>query len=382
MAGCNPTPTLTLFQTVVSTTVITTFTITPQTQADGSVSSVTQPLIITSLITLFNPTSTLYVTCPTTPLLTTTTQSPSPSPTVTTITITTTPLPFPVTTLQTLTLGNGATAVLTITTTSTPPVSTITSTALPGPTSKSSSNIAPIAGGVAGGFIFLVAVVALTWLIWKKCRNPSGIKEEEDVVFPYPVTRDRDQDRRLDLSKETRPYEYGLVGGAPGRLPAQSLEGRPDSSAPLIGRSSIGFSPMASASGPLATRQPSQDLHRLPPGAAPSHSARSVSASSSVGPSSPNRRPLHVTNSPPSLMPMLPGPSSGAAPGSSSTPLAGYEPEQQSTLPEKTHTRGASSSSGVILSNDGQSQGRDRRASVAAPAPVQSGPDAPPAYVA
>jgi hypothetical protein len=210
MAGCNPSPTLTLFQTVISTTVITTSTVAPQTQPDGecssnsvsalglfpslclhsriafsktcgidtstgSVSTVTLPLIITSLITLVNPTSTLYASClsssnPTSTI--TQSSSPQPSPTATTITITTTPLPFAVTALQTSTLDNGETTVFTITSTSTPPVSTITSTPpLSSQTSKSSSNIGPIAGGAAGGFIFLIVVVALTWLIWCVCHS-------------------------------------------------------------------------------------------------------------------------------------------------------------------------------------------------------------------
>ncbi|KAF8503681.1 hypothetical protein F5888DRAFT_1021159 [Russula emetica] len=320
MAGCNPSPTLTLFQTVVSTTIITTSTVAPQTQPDGSVSTVTLPLIITSLITLVHPTSTLYASCSSSSPITTTTPSlsPQPSPTATTITITTTPLPFAVTALQTSTLDNGVPTVFTITSTSTPPVSTITSTpALPSQTSKSSSNIAPIVGGAAGGFVFLIGIVALTWFIWTKCRKSSTVKEEEDVVFPYPVTRDRDQGRRLDLTKDTtgRQYEHDRRStqiGAPGRLPAQSFDGRPDSSAGLIGTYDVGLTPMASASGPLATihgaqnsdRRVSQNSHQLPPGAAVprdhySHSGGSVSASSSLGPTSPNRRPLHVINSPP-----------------------------------------------------------------------------------
>jgi len=278
---------------------------------------------------------------------------------------------------------------------------------LPSQTSKSSSNIAPIVGGAAGGFVFLIGIVALTWFIWTKCRKSSTVKEEEDVVFPYPVTRDRDQGRRLDLTKDTtgRQYEHDRRStqiGAPGRLPAQSFDGRPDSSAGLIGTYDVGLTPMASASGPLATihgaqnsdRRVSQNSHQLPPGAAVprdhySHSGGSVSASSSLGPTSPNRRPLHVINSPPSPMPTLAGSSSGAVPGSSSTPFAGHEPEQQSTWSQKTHVRGASSSSGTILSNDGQFQGRDPRASVSAasaavePDPIIGEPtDSPPAYVA
>lgn len=392
----------------------------------GSVSSVTLPLIVTSLITLVNPTSTLYASCVSTSIPPSTIfSSPQPSPSATTVTITTTPLPFPVTALQTSTLNDGVTTVFTITSTSTPPVSTITSTpALSSQTSKSSSNIGPIAGGAAGGFIFLIGVVALTWFIWcvcvtrswrkslthtlsrKSCRKPGTVREDDDVVFPFPVTRDRDQRRRLDLTKETRPLEHDRRSTQIG-APAQSHDGRPESTAGLIGTSGVGMTPMASASGPLASmyaqnneRRASQNSHGLPPGAAPgpiprdhySHSGGSVSASSSAGPTSPNRRPLHVINAPPSPMPTLPGTSSGVVPGSSSTPFAGYEPERQSSWPEKAHVRGASSSSGTILSNDGQFQGRDPRASVsvvsAISAPVQPEPipgeptDAPPAYMA
>ncbi len=238
----------------------------------------------------------------------------------------------------------------------------------------------------------------------KKCRKPTGVTEEEDVVFPYPVTRDRDQGRRLDLTKESRPYEHGLVGRstqmrAPGSSPAQSHDGRPDSSVPLIGASSVGLTPMASASATMygdqtrvgeVGRQASQISHGLPLGAAPpdrySHSGGSVtSASSSVGPTSPNRRPLQVINSPPSPMPTLPGPSSGAMLGSSSTPYAGHD-EKQSAWSGKTHARNASSSSGAILSNDGHFQGHDDRPSGSGPVvpePITGEPtDAPPAYVA
>jgi hypothetical protein len=68
-----------------------------------------------------------------------------------------------------------------------------------------------------------------------------------------------------------------------------------------------------------------------------------------------------------------------------------YEPEKQSAWSEKTHARGPSSSSGVILSNDGH--GRDSGPSgsgsggvpeitpSAEPEPITEPIDAPPAYV-
>lgn len=217
-------------------------------------------------------------------------------------------------------------------------------------------------------------------------------------MFPYPVTRDRDQTRRLDLNKESRPYEHGLVGRstqmtAPGSSPAQS-DGRPDSATDLIGASTTGLTPMTSASGNIATIHGALGEVRrqsLPVGAAPpehySYSAGSISGtSSSTAPAPSNLRPLQVINSPP--IP-LSGSSSGGVPGSHSIPFAVPE---QSAWPEKSHARGLSSST---LSSDTQFQGRDGRpsgsgsggvlegTSSAAPGPIPEEPiDAPPAYVA
>src|SRR5713226_5900954 len=105
----------------------------------GSVSTVTVPLIITSVITVVNPSETQYASCPSTSttINTATSTSPQQSPT-TTITITTTP---PATTLTWIPAASSQ-------------------------PSKSSSSIAPIAGGAAGGFILLVSAVALAWFIW------------------------------------------------------------------------------------------------------------------------------------------------------------------------------------------------------------------------
>lgn len=220
----------------------------------------------------------------------------------------------------------------------------------------------------------------------KKCRRPQAAREEdrEDVVFPYPVTRDRDQNRRLDLNKESRPYEYGHVGrptSVPGSSPSPSHDGRPDSATALIGAS--GLTPMASASGNIATihstlgevgRQPSHNSS-LPLGAAApdhySHSAGSISgASLNTAPLA--SQPLHVINSSPPMP----------------VPLTAHE----STWPEKTPNR---SSSGAVLSNDDQLQGLAGRPSgsgaggvpegtpSARPGPTAGDPtDAPPAYVA
>jgi hypothetical protein len=309
-----------------------------------------------------------------------------------------------VTQVESSTLGDGVVTVFTATSTFTPsPTVVFESTTIASSSSKS-SNIGPIAGGAAGGFLLLLGVVAMTWFILKKCRKPSTVREEEDVVFPYPVTRDRDQTRRLDLNKESRPYEYGHVGRstqmtAPGSSPAHSpaqSDGRPDSATDLIGASTPGLTPMASASGNIATihgtlgdvrRQSLHNSTTLPLGAAPpdhySYSAGSISgASASTAPAPSNVRPLQVINSPP--MP-LSGSSSGVVPSSHSIP------HEQSAWPEKTHARGLSSST---LSSDAQFQGRDgpsgsgpgvvlQGTTSPVPGPIPEEPtDAPPAYVA
>jgi hypothetical protein len=233
----------------------------------------------------------------------------------------------------------------------------------------------------------------------KKCRKPQAARDDDEVVFPYPVTRDRDQTTRLDLNKESRPYSYGHVGrptSVPGSSPSPSHDGRPDSATALIGAS--GLTPMTSA-GNIATihgtlgevgRHPSYNS-TLPLGAAPpdhySHSAGSVSGASLNG-APPASRPLQVTNSSPP-MPPLSGSSSGAVLGP--VPLTAHE----STWPEKNPDRRLSSSSGAILSNDDQSQVPDGRPSGSGPGGVLQGTpsarpgptagdptDAPPAYVA
>jgi hypothetical protein len=123
------------------------------------------PLIITSIVTIVNPTSTLYASCSSTPISTISDSRSTPaqpSQTPTTVVITITPGPTVVTVPQTATLGNGVVTVYTITSTSTPPPTVVTSVAA-SQSQKSKSNIGPIAGGAAGGFIILLGIVALTW---------------------------------------------------------------------------------------------------------------------------------------------------------------------------------------------------------------------------
>lgn len=263
----------------------------------------------------------------------------------------------------------------------------------------------------------------------KKCRKAGADREDEDVVFPYPVTRDRDQTRRLDLARESRPYEYGLVGrstpmtdsgSSPGLFNhSRPSDARRDSATALIGSSSGGLPPMASASANVAPiqgtqsrgadvgRQPSHSsAHQLPPGAAPPGAAPgaapphdyyspSVTGSGSVSGSSatggpPIRRPLQVINPPLSPMSMR---YSNDMSGSGSAPMVVPEPERSSMY--KMPTQDIASSSGAIHvhSDGGRIEGGDRRPSVsgsgavperkppAQPVPTSEEPiDAPPAY--
>src|SRR5712675_3676829 len=130
----------------------------------------------------------------------------------------------------------------------------------------------------------------------KKCRRPNTEREEEEVAFPFPVTRDRDQTRRLDLAKESRPYEYGIVGRSvptshsPAASQSLTSDGWRDSVAPLIGASSNGLTPMAGSgynggqAGVDVGRQRSQSsAHQLPPGAAAPVSSPSLDHYSQSG---------------------------------------------------------------------------------------------------
>ncbi|KAH9966548.1 hypothetical protein BC827DRAFT_674801 [Russula dissimulans] len=278
--------------------------------------------------------------------------------------------------------------------------------------SKSSSNIGPIAGGAAGGFVFLIVVVATIWYILKKCRKPNTEREEEEVAFPFPVTRDRDQTRRLDLAKESRPYEYGVVGRSvpishsppmASHTLTSASDGRRDSATPLIGTSSGALTPMPS-SGLMTSngaqtdvgRQRSQSSthHQLPPGAAApvaslDHYSQSgsgggggggggsVSGSSiSAGPS--GRRALQVVNPRLSPTPTF-GFSPEIVPGSSSVPMAAPGSEKQRF---EVAAQDLSSSSGPVIvhSDGGRVQPHDHRPSVSSSGGVpQSNPSALPA---
>jgi hypothetical protein len=245
-------------------------------------------------------------------------------------------------------------------------------------------------------------------------------------VFPYPVTRDRDQTRSLDLVRESRPYEYGLVGrsspmtasrSSPGLYNhSRASDGRRDSATALIGSSTRGLPPMASASANVASIQGTQSrggnvgrqtshssTPQLPPGAAPPGAASphgyhspsaagsgSVSGSSTAG-GPPSRRPLQVINAPLSPMSVR---SSVDVSASGPAPMVAPEPERRLSM-QKIPTQDFASSSGALLvhSDGGRIEGGDRRPSAsgsggvlerkppAQPIPTNEEPaDAPPAY--
>ena len=276
--------------------------------------------------------------------------------------------------------------------------------AAPSQSSKSSSSIVPIAAGAVGGFIILIGAVAAIWFIlcvrvfgsqaklltWilssKRCRKPNtgsrGARDEDEIVFPYPVMRDQ---QRVDLS---RGYEYGHVGrptstigpgGPPGMVNnTYAGDGRRDSATALIGP---GLTPMASNSGTLASipglqnqvrggdvgRQPSRGSgYHLPPGAAPPtdhHSSSvtgrsSVSGSSTTSPGPSNRRPLQVMNT--ALSPIQSGFSPGDMPNIGSGSMAAPE----SAWPEKQDIPSSSSGPPMVHSDGGHIQSSGHRPSV------------------
>ncbi|KAH9079294.1 hypothetical protein EDB83DRAFT_2310981 [Lactarius deliciosus] len=335
--------------------------------------------------------------------------------------VTTTPSPIVVTEKASSTLDNGAVTVITIISTSTPPPSvvalstSIVATPSQSQGSKSSIALAPIVGGAVGGFSFLVIVVVAVWFLLRKCCGSSEVDGDDDIVFPYPVTRDRDHAQDLDLSHEPKPYVYGLVGGstrgaammAPQSSPSDSRasDGRPDSATALIGPSS-GFTSMAMATGALgrgllssAPSAPSKggevgrqtshgSISQLPPGAA-APSTYLGSSSGSGPPPDPSRYPLQVVN-PPSIRSSFPVEMVGSSNSSAKAPLVVFEGGGQSARAEKKSASGPSSPErDVIVHTDGGRlpvPGHGLLASGSgSKTPAQPGvsnSDSPPAYVA
>jgi hypothetical protein len=235
--------------------------------------------------------------------------------------------------------------------------------------------------------------------------------EEEDLLFPYPVTRDRDRTHRLDLAHEPRPYVYGLVGSTTADIvttPRNSMshsrtasDGRLDSTTVLIGTSSPGLvMPVASAStgnvaaahgaqvrnGEVERQTPQSSTSQSPPGAAPpvdpfrpSGGGNRMSTGTSWFP----LQPLKPSISPAPTRP-IPGPAPNTS-TSHSKPLPIIPVlERQPGRPQGTPTQNISSSSGdaFIHTNWGRQQAPDHSPRKKQLPPPRVTTDAPPAYVA
>ncbi|KAG2146224.1 hypothetical protein DEU56DRAFT_909904 [Suillus clintonianus] len=235
------------------------------------------PVIVTVPVTVTQPTNTLFATCsngstqsqPTSLSSTsqTTSSSPTPSSETTSVLVVTTPSPSIITQSSSTTLSNGDVVATVITTTSTlPPSSVYVPSVISNPTATSSNqsssgtNVAPIIGGVVGGFVGLIVIVSALWYLCRRRRSWDDIFEREalgDEEFDAPIAVRRDRDRnRLDLGAEPKPYQYGLVGrvtpppgsGSPPSTPRQShpsfsasvasTHSRNTSITPLLGTSS------------------------------------------------------------------------------------------------------------------------------------------------
>lgn len=224
----------------------------------------------------------------------------------------------------------------------------------------------------------------------RKCRRSSE-DDEDDVVFPYPVTRDRDHAQQLDLSHEPRPYAYGAVGRptddvAP--MARQSFtsysgasDGRPDSATSLIsGPSGLTTMSMAGAGGILTSipgasskggevgRQTSHSSNgHLPPGAAAPATYLGSSSSGSDSIPGSSRYPLQVAN-PPSIRSMVISEGGRAEKKSAPAPLLEEDiviHTDGGRLPVPNH--------GLLASGSGTKVPTQ---------PEVSNSDAPPAYVA
>ncbi len=248
----------------------------------------------------------------------------------------------------------------------------------------------------------------------RKCRGSSEDDGDDDIVFPYPVTRDRGHAQHLDLSHEPKPYMYGHVGGsthdaavmAPRSSPSHSRasDGRPDSATALIGPSS-GFASMALATGAggLLSSVPGaqsrggevgrQASHsstgHLPPGAAAPATYLGSSSGSGSTPGS-SRYPPQAVNPPSSILSSFPVEKVDSSNSFAKAPLVVSEGGGQSARAEKKSAPDPPLPEGdIIIHMDGGLLAVPDHGLLASgsgsktPAqPEVSNSDAPPAYVA
>ncbi|KAF7337895.1 hypothetical protein MVEN_02012600 [Mycena venus] len=144
-----------------------------------------------------------------------------------------TPPPITFTSQVPTTLQNGDVSAVVQTFTSQPPLSTVY---VPGPSGQvaqtnddgsSPTKIAPILGGVVGGFFGLLGIALIIWFIMKRRRRWDDIFDTEGP--PHSPGRRPTKRWSLDADMDPKPYQYGLVGQASSpSLPSLGIS-RPES---------------------------------------------------------------------------------------------------------------------------------------------------------
>lgn len=160
---------------------------------------------------------------PTTTSSTTPTSTPTPTPTSASPTSSDDRVPTLITPVDTLvtevptTLADGLTILTWVTMTHTydPTIIMVPSPSAHnnGPSEDTDSKndthsmLAPILGGVIGGFFILIALVVLFWIVWRRRRTLFRRAPAQNMsLYDVPPLQ------YLEPDPEPKPYEYGLVG--------------------------------------------------------------------------------------------------------------------------------------------------------------------------
>ncbi|KIJ69199.1 hypothetical protein HYDPIDRAFT_105798 [Hydnomerulius pinastri MD-312] len=279
------------------------------------------PIVVTLPITETQPTKTLYADCtdgagqsanPTPP--------PSPSPAdnasyTTSFLVESTPPPSTVVEATSTTLSDGSVVETIVTFVSTLPVTGVYEpSTVPNPSLQSDApqgsgtDVAPIVGGVLGGFLGLIAIVGSLWWLCRRRRSWDDIFEKEAFddedpwATPIPVRRERDRSK-LDLSAEPKPYQYGLVG----HVVPPAASGSPPSSPRVSGslnrlsmphsrNTSYSATPLLQATPGRASR-PSTAGSMQTVQTRSTHRAMSAASSTEMGPRSLSMLSTHSTSS-------------------------------------------------------------------------------------
>jgi len=425
--SCTPTPTATQYATITTFTTSTSFSqsVAPQLTtvvqqscvASGTISGssvgcissaqVTEvntvggggqgaqvPIVVTVPITETEPTATLFATdCNDGGTQPTTSTSPAQSSSAATLTtsvlVESTPPPSTVIETSATTLGDGSVVQTVVTIVSTLPATSIYApSAVPNPSLQSNAsqgsgtNVAPIVGGVLGGFFGLIAIVGSLWWLCRRRRSWDDIFEKEEIqeeddpwATPIAVRRDRDRGR-LDLNAEPKPYQYGLVG----HIAAPAASGSPPSSPRLSGydrmslptihsrNTSLSAVPLLQATSGRSSRPSTAGSVQTVP-TQPIHRPLGSASSATMGP-----RSLSVlSQSTSSTAPLIDTRSRGSliAPSLNADELDAFDPRNHIGSPAPTSERRI-----LQITNNGPQSPADTIAPVA-PLRVTSSPGAP-----